>query len=68
MKAVVRMPQTVKAPIAQGQPIGTLVLTTAGGTPMEFPLVAAQPVERLGLFGRISAALSYLVSGSPKAS
>ncbi|MDB5365677.1 MAG: D-alanyl-D-alanine carboxypeptidase [Rhodospirillales bacterium] len=68
MKAVVRMPQTVKAPIAQGQPIGTLVLTTAGGTPVEFPLVAAQPVERQGLFGRIGAALSYLVSGPPKVS
>ncbi|GIL38565.1 D-alanyl-D-alanine carboxypeptidase family protein [Roseiterribacter gracilis] len=68
MKAVVRMPQTVKAPIAQGQPIGTLVLSTATGQPIEFPLVAAQPVERLGLFGRIGASLSYLLSGPPKTS
>jgi serine-type D-Ala-D-Ala carboxypeptidase (penicillin-binding protein 5/6) len=68
MKAVVRMPQTVKAPIVQGQPIGTLVLSTQGGQPVEFPLVAAQPVERLGLFGRIGASLSYLVSGPPKTS
>jgi D-alanyl-D-alanine carboxypeptidase (penicillin-binding protein 5/6) len=68
MKAVVRMPQTVKAPIAQGQPIGTLVVSAPGMTPMEYPLVAAQPVERLGLFGRIGAALSYLVSGPPKVS
>jgi D-alanyl-D-alanine carboxypeptidase (penicillin-binding protein 5/6) len=68
MKAVVRMPQMVKAPIAQGQPVGTLVLTTAGGTPVEFPLVAAQPVERQGLFGRVGAALSYLILGPPKVS
>lgn len=69
MKAIVRMPQTVKAPIAQGQEIGTLVLTAPGmTTPIEYKLVAAQPVERLGLFGRIGASLSYLVSGPPKAS
>jgi serine-type D-Ala-D-Ala carboxypeptidase (penicillin-binding protein 5/6) len=68
LKAVVRMPQTVKAPIAQGQPIGTLVLTAPGAQPQEFPLVAAQPVERQGLFGRIGATLSFLISGPPKAS
>jgi D-alanyl-D-alanine carboxypeptidase (penicillin-binding protein 5/6) len=68
MKAVVRMPQTVKAPIAQGQPIGTLVLTAPGMQPQEIPLVAAQAVAREGLFGRIGTTLSYLISGPPKAS
>jgi len=31
--------------------------------PMEFPLVAAQPVERLGVVGRVATAAGYLVWG-----
>jgi D-alanyl-D-alanine carboxypeptidase (penicillin-binding protein 5/6) len=51
----------VKAPVAKAQPIGKLVITVPGMNPAEFPLVAAAPVDRLGSFGRMGAALSYLV-------
>jgi D-alanyl-D-alanine carboxypeptidase (penicillin-binding protein 5/6) len=41
------------APLAKGQRVGTLKLSTAGGAPVaELPLVVLQPVEEAGLFGR----------------
>ena len=41
------------APLAKGQRVGTLKVTTAGGTQVaELPLVVLQPVEEAGLFGR----------------
>lgn len=63
MKVTAVYDTPIKAPIAQGQPVGKLVVTVAGQTPTEFPLVAAAAVERLGAVGRVGAALSYLVFG-----
>jgi serine-type D-Ala-D-Ala carboxypeptidase (penicillin-binding protein 5/6) len=41
------------APLAKGQRVGTLKVSTAGGAPVaELPLVVLQPVEEAGLFGR----------------
>jgi serine-type D-Ala-D-Ala carboxypeptidase (penicillin-binding protein 5/6) len=41
------------APLAQGQRVGTLKVTTAGGAPVaEFPLVVQEAVEQAGLVGR----------------
>ncbi|MDB5405175.1 MAG: D-alanyl-D-alanine carboxypeptidase [Rhodospirillales bacterium] len=51
----------IKAPIAQGQQVGKLVVTVPGMAPTEFPLVAAAPVDRLGRIGRVGAALGALV-------
>jgi D-alanyl-D-alanine carboxypeptidase (penicillin-binding protein 5/6) len=54
----------VPAPVAAGQPLGTLVLAGQGIPPgQEFPLVAATAVPRLGLPGRAMAALFHLVFG-----
>jgi D-alanyl-D-alanine carboxypeptidase (penicillin-binding protein 5/6) len=41
------------APLAKGQRVGSLKVSTAAGTPVaELPLVVLQPVEEAGLFGR----------------
>jgi D-alanyl-D-alanine carboxypeptidase (penicillin-binding protein 5/6) len=66
MKVTVAYDKPVKAPIAKGQQIGKLVVTVPGMQPVEFPLVAANDVERLGAMGRVGAALSYLVFGAHK--
>jgi D-alanyl-D-alanine carboxypeptidase (penicillin-binding protein 5/6) len=51
----------IKAPIAQGQTVGKLVVTVPGMADTEFPLVAATSVDQLGRMGRVGAALSSLV-------
>ena len=53
----------VKAPVTQGEEAGKLVITADGIDPIEVPLVAAQPVPRLGVFGRVVAAGGQLVWG-----
>ncbi|MGB0749768.1 MAG: D-alanyl-D-alanine carboxypeptidase family protein [Magnetospiraceae bacterium] len=54
----------IPAPINKGQPIATLVVQTPGGRPLTYPLKAAEAIPRLGFFGRILAAVEYLVLGS----
>lgn len=58
-KAVFQGP--VQAPVAAGQQLGKLVITSSSGT-TEVPLVAAAAVDRVGIFGHIIATLKYLVS------
>jgi D-alanyl-D-alanine carboxypeptidase (penicillin-binding protein 5/6) len=65
MQAVVKMPETVKAPIAAGQKIGTLVISAPGVPDQDYPLKAAAAVDRLGFFPRIGMAVSYLMSSHP---
>ena len=57
-KAVFEGP--IQAPVAAGQEIGKLVITSTSGT-TEVPLVAGTAVERVGFFGHIFATLKYLV-------
>jgi serine-type D-Ala-D-Ala carboxypeptidase (penicillin-binding protein 5/6) len=41
------------APLAKGQRVGTIKVTTASGAPVvEVPLVVLEPVEQAGIFGR----------------
>jgi serine-type D-Ala-D-Ala carboxypeptidase (penicillin-binding protein 5/6) len=63
MKVTVSYDKPVKAPVVKGQEIGKILVTVPGMPPTEFPLVAANSVDRLGAMGRVSAALSYLVFG-----
>ncbi len=63
MKATVHYDGPVHAPVAKGQPVGKLVITADGIDPVDVPLVAAQPVDKLGPMGRIAAAAGYLVWG-----
>jgi serine-type D-Ala-D-Ala carboxypeptidase (penicillin-binding protein 5/6) len=57
-KAVFKGP--VQAPVAAGQELGTLIITSTSGT-TEVPLVAGAAVDRVGIFGHIFATLKYLV-------
>ncbi|MFO1189191.1 MAG: D-alanyl-D-alanine carboxypeptidase family protein [Alphaproteobacteria bacterium] len=64
MKVVAQFEGPVPAPVAKGDPIGKLVISAPGVTALEVPLVAGGSVDRLGLFGRVGAALRHLVWGS----
>jgi len=64
MKAVIAYDGPVKAPVAQGQRIGTLHVTAPDFPGLDVPLVAAKPVEQTGFFGRIWLGAEALVSGS----
>lgn len=54
----------VPAPVQKGQQIGKLVISAADISPMEVPVYAGADVERLGMFGRVVAALKHLILGS----
>ena len=53
----------IPAPIEAGQEIGKLVISAPDVADTEVPLVAGAAVERLGAFGRIVAAVTYLLGG-----
>jgi D-alanyl-D-alanine carboxypeptidase (penicillin-binding protein 5/6) len=61
--ATVRMPETVKAPIAAGQRIGTLVISSPGTAIQEYPLKTNAAVDRLGFFSRLGMAAHYAFAG-----
>jgi D-alanyl-D-alanine carboxypeptidase (penicillin-binding protein 5/6) len=63
LKATVHYDGPIKAPISKGQTVGKLTLTADGVDPVEIPLVAVQPVEKLGPIARIAVAAGYLVWG-----
>ena len=54
----------VPAPIKKGDKLGTLTLKLNGEI-QKLPLYAAQDVQVLGMFDRVSAAIKYLVFGAP---
>ena len=53
----------IPAPVEAGQEIGKLVISAPDVADTEVPLVAGAAVERLGAFGRIVAAVTYLLGG-----
>jgi D-alanyl-D-alanine carboxypeptidase (penicillin-binding protein 5/6) len=67
LKAVVKMPETVKAPIEAGQLVGKLIVSVPGQPDQEFPLKTGGAVERLGFFPRIAMAAHYMLGGKPEA-
>ncbi len=56
----------IPAPVAAGQEIGKLIISLPDRANIEYPLVADASADKLGMTGRMSAALSYLVWGSGK--
>jgi len=66
MKVTAKFTTPIAAPIKAGNAVGTLVVTAPELPNLELPLLAATDVPRLGAFGRISAALGYLVWGSSR--
>ena len=61
MKVTVSFDAPVKAPIAQGQHIGLATITAPGMQSIDVPVVATSGVAALGTWGRMKAALSYLL-------
>ena len=57
----VRYQGPVKAPIAKGQHVADLVVTTADTPPQVVPLVAGEAIDEAGFFGRIWLGFKQLV-------
>ncbi|MBM3507388.1 MAG: D-alanyl-D-alanine carboxypeptidase [Alphaproteobacteria bacterium] len=55
----------IPAGIKQGQQLATLRIEAPDMKPIQLPLVAGANVDRLGLIGRLGAAVNYLVWGAP---
>ena len=62
MKVTISFDSPVKAPIAQGQQIGLATITAPGMQNIDVPVVATSSVAALGTWGRMKAALGYLLS------
>jgi D-alanyl-D-alanine carboxypeptidase (penicillin-binding protein 5/6) len=63
LKVVLRTEEPIAAPITPGTVLGEVVVTAPGMDTVRVPVVAGEPVERLGSFGRLRAAIEYLVFG-----
>ena len=66
LKAKVVYEGPVPAPIAKGTKIASLVVTAPDFKTLEVPLVAGANVDRTGVFGRLGAAISYMVWGAER--
>ena len=62
MKVNYTMP--IEAPVKKGDAIAKLKVEIPGQEPVEMNMLAARDVARLGIFGRVKARLSYLISGN----
>ncbi len=63
MKVAVRYQGPIAAPVKKGTEVAKLVITVPGGEPRVFPLVAGEDSQRLGLIGRLGAAVKYILWG-----
>ncbi len=64
MKVTVVYDSPVPAPIEAGQQIAKLVVSAPEMAPVEVSLHAGESVGQLGMFGRLSAALKFLIFGA----
>jgi D-alanyl-D-alanine carboxypeptidase (penicillin-binding protein 5/6) len=64
MTAKVVFREPIPAPIEAGAPIARLVISAPGRKDLEVPLLAGADVKRLGFFGRMVAAVRYLLWGA----
>lgn len=63
MKVTVQMDRQIPAPVKKGDRVATLVITAPDSETIKKPLFASQDVDRRGLIGRVTAAISHLVFG-----
>lgn len=63
MTVTLRTREPIAAPIEAGTPQGEVVIEAPGLETVTVPVVAGEAVGRLGSFGRLRAALEYLVFG-----
>jgi D-alanyl-D-alanine carboxypeptidase (penicillin-binding protein 5/6) len=63
LKVTLKTQEPIAAPIEPGSVQGELVVSAPGLDTITIPVVAGEPVERLGSFGRLQSAVQYLVFG-----
>ncbi|MEJ0042424.1 MAG: D-alanyl-D-alanine carboxypeptidase family protein [Rhizomicrobium sp.] len=63
MKVTVKYTAPLKAPLAQGQQVGALVVTAPDFPGLTVPLYVAHPVDQMGVFGRMFMGLRALFGG-----
>lgn len=63
LSVVLRTEEPIAAPITAGTVYGEVVVTAPGLDPVRVPVIAGEPVDRLGSFGRLKAALEFLIFG-----
>ncbi|HUA54834.1 MAG TPA: D-alanyl-D-alanine carboxypeptidase family protein [Candidatus Sulfotelmatobacter sp.] len=63
MKVTEAYDSPINAPIHKGDRLAKLTITAPGIDPVDLPLVAGADVTRLNAFGRLGAAVSYLMFG-----
>ena len=56
--------EPIPAPIIKGSPIARLVITAPEMDAIEVPLLAAENVERPGMFKRVTSAIKYVLFGA----
>lgn len=56
--------EPIPAPIIKGSPIARLVITAPEMDAIEVPLLAAENVERPGMFNRVTSAIKYVLFGA----
>ena len=64
MKVAVHYNGPLRAPIAQGQQVGTMSVTAPDFPGMTIPLYAAHDVSQVGIFGRMMLGLRALFGGN----
>jgi len=64
VKTVAIYDKPVKAPVKAGDKLGVIKVKIEGQDDMEFPLIAASNVKKVGLLGKIRKNLNYLISGA----
>lgn len=65
MKVSVNYVSPIPAPIEEGQELAQLVVKPSEGEPQSFPLYAGASVAQKGPFGRLVAAVEFLIFGAP---
>jgi D-alanyl-D-alanine carboxypeptidase (penicillin-binding protein 5/6) len=65
MKVSVNYTSPIPAPIREGQELAQLVVTSSEGETFSFPLYAGAAVEQKGPFGRLVAAVKFVIFGAP---
>lgn len=63
LQADFTLDQALKAPLAKGQPVGTLHLRLSGQDVATVPLVALEEIEQGGLFSRLVDYIKLLIQG-----
>ncbi len=66
IRAVAQYESPVAVPLKRGDKVGNLKIEMPNKEPVLYPLIAAEDVDRKGMFGRLSMAVRYLLFGAEK--